>query len=486
MNFSDQDLNQIKNHGLTLESINEQIENFKSGFPFVNIIRPAAVNDGIYEYSDSEITKYITEYENYAKTHRIMKFVPASGAATRMFKDLFDFLTTKQHNKTSTETINNINKFAFWDELRHFLPQNASDTDIIKCILTDSGLNYGNQPKGLIIFHKYPNCSKTPVEEHLTEAAQYASSENDIYLHFTISPEHKNGFIKLLNNVVPEYEKRYGLKYNISMSEQKSSTDTIAVNLDNTPFRNPDGSLLFRPSGHGALIENLNDIDSDLIFIKNIDNVTTDSLRSDTVKYKKLLAGVLVNIQKQIFKILNDIDSGSADINEIHEFITNKLSEKLNSKLNLTEYKDILNRPLRVCGVVKNTGEPGGGPFWVQDENHNQSLQIVESSQIAPESKSIMQQSSFFNPVDLVCGVYDYKHNKFDLTKYTDPNTGFISEKSKNGIPLRAMEKPGLWKVSHARILPIRISLIFENILIMLLFLLVQRIQPSFCQSCPQ
>ncbi|MBR3511310.1 MAG: DUF4301 family protein [Alphaproteobacteria bacterium] len=451
MNFSQQDINQIEQHGLNIKYINKQIENFKSGFPFVNIIRPAAVNDGIYEYSDSEITKYITEYENYAKTHRIMKFVPASGAATRMFKDLFDFLSTQQPNKTSTLTVSNIERFAFWDDLKRFLPQNASDTDIIKCILTDSGLNYGNQPKALIKFHKYSNCSKTPIEEHLTEGTQYASSEKNVNLHFTISPEHKNGFIKLLNNVVPEYEKRYGLKYNISMSEQKSSTDTIAVNLDNTPFRNPDGSLLFRPSGHGALIENLNDIDSDLIFIKNIDNVTTDSLRSDTVKYKKLLAGVLVNIQKQIFKILNDIDSGSADINEIHEFITTKLSVKLNRKLTLNEYKEILNRPLRVCGVVKNTGEPGGGPFWVQDENHNQSLQIVESSQIAPESKSIMQQSSFFNPVDLVCGVYDYKHNKFDLTKYTDPNTGFISEKSKNGIPLRAMEKPGLWNGAMAK-----------------------------------
>lgn len=451
MNFSDQDLNQIKNHGLTLESINEQIENFKKGFPFVNIVKPADTDDGIHEYQNSDIENYIKEYEEYTKSHKIMKFVPASGAATRMFKDLFDFLSTEQPNKTSTLTTSNIEQFAFWDDLKRFLPQNASDTDIVKNILTDSGLNYGNQPKGLIKFHKYSNGAKTPVEEHLTEGAQYASSQNNVNLHFTISPEHRNGFENLLNRVVCEYENKYGLKYNISMSEQKSGTDTIAVNLDNTPFRNPDGSLLFRPSGHGALIENLNDIDADLIFVKNIDNVTTDSLRDDTVKYKKLLAGVLVSIQKQIFNFLNSIDSGSANTDEIHEFITTKLSVKLNQKLTLNEYKEILNRPLRVCGVVKNTGEPGGGPFWVQDENGNQSLQIVESSQIAPESKSIMNTAGYFNPVDLVCGVYDYKHNKFDLTKYIDENTGFISEKSKNGVPLRAMERPGLWNGAMAK-----------------------------------
>jgi hypothetical protein len=229
------------------------------------------------------------------------------------------------------------------------------------------------------------------------------------------------------------------------MSEQKKSTDTIAVNMDNTPFRNDDGSLLFRPAGHGALIENLNDIDADLIFIKNIDNVTIDELRIDTIKYKKILAGVLISLQQKIFQFIRDIDTGVANLRQIHEFINNELNVKLQNTLSDTEYRKILNRPIRVCGMVKNIGAPGGGPFWVRDNNRKISLQIVEASQIAPKDKEIMNKSEYFNPVDLVCATKDYNGKKFDLTQYVDKNAGFISEKSKNGKPLRAMERPGLW-----------------------------------------
>ena len=447
MNFSDNDKKQIENHGLTLKEIEEQLEKFKSGFPFVDIVKPAQINDGILECQESDCEKYIREYEEYSKNHKIIKFVPASGAATRMFKDLFDFVATDSPNETSTKTISNLSKFAFYDSLKSYIPENASDKEIIQYILTDQGLNYGNKPKGLIEFHKYKTGSKTPVEEHLTEGAQYATSGNNVNIHFTISPEHRKGFTDLLNRVIPEYEKQYGLKYNVSLSEQKKSTDTIAVNPDNTLFRNSDGTLLFRPAGHGALIENLNDLDADLIFIKNIDNVTTDDLRSDTIKYKKVLAGVLIDLQKQIFDLLK------SDINDIeiyHDFVTQKLNIKLDKKLTLSEYKKILNRPLRVCGIVKNTGAPGGGPFWVKNDQGIISLQIVESSQIAPESKDIMKTASFFNSVDLVCAPKDYQGNKFDLREYIDENTGFISEKSKNGVSLRAMERPGLWNGAMA------------------------------------
>lgn len=448
MNFSDKDIEQIKNHGLTTEAIEEQIKKFKEGFPFVNIVKPAQIDDGIVEYAESDCEKHIKEYDEYSKNHKIVKFVPASGAATRMFKDLFDFVATDKPNETSEKTISNLNKFAFYNSLKPYIPENASNKETIQCILTTPGLNYGNKPKGLVEFHKYKAVAKTPVEEHLTEGAQYAASGNNVNIHFTISPEHRHGFESLLNCVVPEYEKHYGLKYNISLSEQKKSTDTIAVNMDNTLFRNEDGSLLFRPAGHGALIANLADLNADLIFIKNIDNVTTDDLRADTIKYKKVLAGILVNIQKQIFDLLNsDID----DTKIYHEFITKKLNIKLDKELELSEYKSILNRPLRVCGVVKNTGAPGGGPFWVKDENGMISLQIVESSQIAPESKDIMKTSSFFNPVDLVCATKDYQGNKFDLNEYIDENTGFISEKSKNSVSLRAMERPGLWNGAMAK-----------------------------------
>lgn len=447
MNFSDKDIKQIENHGLTLKEIEEQLKKFQSGFPFVNIVKPAQINDGILECQESDCEKYIHEYEEYSKNHKIIKFVPASGAATRMFKDLFDFVASDIPNETSKKTISNLGKFAFYDSLKTYIPENASDKQIIQCILTDQGLGYGNKPKGLVEFHKYKTGSKTPVEEHLTEGAQYATSGNNVNIHFTISPEHRKGFTDLLNRVVPEYEKQYGLKYNVSLSEQKKSTDTIAVNPDNTLFRNSDGTLLFRPAGHGALIENLNDLDADLIFIKNIDNVTTDDLRSDTIKYKKLLAGILVDLQKQIFDLLQ---SDTKDIETYHEFVTKKLNIKLDKKLTLPDYKKILNRPLRVCGIVKNTGAPGGGPFWVKNDQGIISLQIVESSQIAPESKDIMKTASFFNSVDLVCAPKDYMGNKFDLREYIDENTGFISEKSKKGVSLRAMERPGLWNGAMA------------------------------------
>lgn len=450
MKFSDNDLQQIKSHGLTVDEINQQLTDFERGFPFADIVKPAIASDGIVIVDDDKYQTIAREYDNYAKSHKIVKFVPASGAATRMFKDLFDFMNNNVENQTTLTVVNNIEKFAFWDELKKYLPTIFTATDVVKNLLSDCGLNYGNQPKGLILFHEYNDEVRTAVAEHLVEGAQYAKSGDDVYIHFTVSPEHKIGFQNLLNRVLPIYESRYGVKYNISMSEQKKSTDTIAVNMDNTPFRNDDGSLLFRPSGHGALIENLNDIDADLIFIKNIDNVTIDELRADTIKYKKILAGVLISVQQKIFQFIRDIDTGTANLRQIHEFINNELNVKLQNTLSDMEYRKILNRPIRVCGMVKNVGAPGGGPFWVRDNNFNISLQIVESSQIAPKDKDIMNKSEYFNPVDLVCATKDYNGKKFDLTQYVDKNTGFISEKSKNGKSLRAMERPGLWNGAMA------------------------------------
>ena len=451
MIFSDKDVAQIKSHGLDIDIVNKQLEQFHMGFPFVDIVGPAVCQNGVIKCDDTDCQKYINIYDEYMKTHKIVKFVPASGAATRMFKDLFEFISSHVTNKTSKMVVENIKDFAFWDDLKQYLPQNATDLNIIDSILTDSGLNYGIQPKALIAFHKYDEYAKTPVEEHLDEGAEYAKSNDAVNVHFTISPEHRHGFESLLNRVIPQYESKYGLKYNVSLSEQKKSTDTIAVNMDNTPFRNDDGTLLFRPAGPGALIENLNDIDADLIFIKNIDNVTHELMRADTVKYKKVLAGILVKIQQQVFDLIKNIDSGIADINVVHDFIVEHLGIKIDSNLSLSEMRKILNRPIRVCGVVKNTGAPGGGPFWVRDDTGTVSLQIVESSQIAPESKHIMETSEYFNPVDLVCGVKDFQNNKFDLKQYVDENTGFISEKSKNGRVLRAMELPGLWNGSMAK-----------------------------------
>lgn len=454
MIFSDKDVKQIKNHGLTLDSVNQQVEIFNAGITPLNIVKPATTGDGVMQCGDSDCQKYIALYEEYAKTHRVVKFVPASGAATRMFKDLFDFMSTNMPNRVSKMTVANIDKFAFWDELKPYLPQNASDMNIVQCLVTDSGLNYGSYPKGLIEFHKYPDCIRTPIEEHLAEGAEYATSvDNTVNIHFTVSPEHRTGFETLINRVLAQYESKYGVKYAVSVSEQKSSTDTIAMNINKTPFRNPDGSLLFRPAGHGALIENLNDIDADLIFIKNIDNVAVESMRADTVKYKKVLAGILIDIQQQIFKIIEYINTmeSHTDTAKVHDFITSKLGIKLDDKLSMVEYINILNRPLRVCGVVRNTGEPGGGPFWVRDNSDITSLQILESSQLTTESGNLLKDSEYFNPVDIVCGVKSFANTKFDLTEYIDANTGLITEKSKNGASLLALERPGLWNGAMAK-----------------------------------
>ena len=451
MNFSAQDINQIESHGLTLDDVNKQIERFKNGFPFVDIVRPASEGDGVWEISGADCQKYIDIYNEYQKSHKIVKFVPASGAATRMFKGLFDFWLSKTPNNISRTTIINIKNFAFWDDLKQYLPRNASDMNVVDCLINNSGLNYGNMPKALIAVHKYPEYAKTPVEEHLSEGAQYAQSGDGVHIHFTISPEHRHGFESLLQRIIPQYEAKYGVKYDVVLSEQKALTDTIAMNMDNTVFRNDDGTLLFRPSGHGALLANLGDIDADLIFIKNIDNVSIESLRGDTIKYKQVLAGILVDLQKQIFDFIKSIDANTADISQVHRFVVHNLGVKLDAQLSLNEYRDILNRPIRVCGVVKNTGEPGGGPFWIRDKNGAISLQIVESSQIAPESKGILNKAKYFNPVDLVCAIKDIHGNKFDLNNYVDEDMGIISEKSKNGLVLRAMERPGLWNGAMAK-----------------------------------
>jgi hypothetical protein len=477
MNFNDFDLKQIEKLGISAEKINEQIGIFKTGFPFLDIQRHATVGDGILKLGNKELIKRIKLYNKEHHYKKIVKFVPASGAASRMFKTLFEFLASNNPEEILKETgfdsvssiLENINKFAFFNDLKSLQKLKNIDFDkelsledkklVIKCLLTESGLNYGNMPKGLIKFHQYGKNSKTPTQEHLMEAALYASSQNEIQLHFTVSPEHMNLFQNHVHESMHELEELFEIKANVGFSVQKLSTDTIAVDENNEVFRNYDGSLLFRPGGHGALVENLNEIDADLVFIKNIDNVVPDRLKSETVEYKKGLAGLLFEYQDKIFACINKLlvisQPDIEELAEIEEFVFKYLCiepgsayKKMTHKNKVKFLFNKLNRPIRICGMVKNAGEPGGGPFWATNPDGSVSLQVVESSQIDLENSAkleIVNKSTHFNPVDLVCAIKDYQGKKFDLVKYIDVNTGFISKKSKDGKTLKAMELPGLW-----------------------------------------
>lgn len=448
--FTEQDLRQIADHGLTPELAETQLENFRRGFPFLNVVRAASPGDGVTVVDQAQADAAAERYEKAAAQLGVVKFVPASGAATRMFKELFEFVNEGKRGKGIDTLLENIEKFAFWPELEAVLPAGADDRAVVDAIVND-GLGYGHKPKGLVTFHAYPEGARKAVEEHLVEGATYAAAEGRARIHFTVSPEHRAGFESLLAERIPVYEKRFGIRYDISFSVQKPATDTLAANPDNTPFRQDDGTLLFRPAGHGALIENLNEIDADIVFIKNIDNVTTDARRGDTIRYKKVLAGVLLDLQERAYEYLRALEVGGAELEPIAGFIERELCVKLPEGYDTALLRTVLDRPIRVCGMVRNEGEPGGGPFWVSNPDGTESLQIAESSQIAPDNLPLMQSATHFNPVDLVCGVRDSKGRKFDLRRYTDPSTGFISEKSSGGRPLRAQELPGLWNGAMAR-----------------------------------
>ena len=362
----------------------------------------------------------------------------------------------------------NIVKFAFYPALNAMCEKNEGKNiealmgegnykAVVANLLEAKGLNYGQLPKGLLLFHSYEDGARTPLEEHLVEGALYADSKGMVHIHYTVSPEHRALFEKKVADTKEKYEKAYNVKYDITFSEQKPSTDTIAVNPDDTPFRNADGSLLFRPGGHGALIENLNEIPADVVFIKNIDNVVPDRLKADTVTYKQVIAGVLVSLQKKAFEYLRLLDEGTYNHEKLEEIIRFVQRDLCCRKHDIKELEDAelviylrskLNRPMRVCGVVKNVGEPGGGPFLPYNQDGTVSLQILESSQIDKSNTEYMKmftEGTHFNPVDLVCAVKNYKGEKFNLPDYVDRTTGFISSKSKNGKDLKALELPGLW-----------------------------------------
>ena len=467
------DLEQLKAKGISEKQIEEQLACFVKGFPYLEIAASASVDKGIMVIDKEAQASYMEAWDAYlAKNKKIVKFVPASGAASRMFKNLYEFLSAEYQTPTNAfeqKFFNEITKFAFYKALDAKCVQNTGKDiqalmaageykEVVANLLEAKGLNYGQLPKGLLLFHTYPESVRTAMEEHLAEGAMYAKNNaGEVNIHFTVSPEHQALFEQLVSEKAGADEDQFSVKYDVSFSIQKPSTDTVAAAMDNTPFRDKNGKLLFRPGGHGALIENLNDVDADVVFIKNIDNVVPDSFKCATVIYKKVIAGVLVSLQQRIFHYLELIESGKythEQVEEMIHFLQDDLcvknpDTKLLEDAELILYiKSKLERPLRVCGMVKNVGEPGGGPFLAVNPDGTISLQVLESSQIDmkdPAKKAMFEQGTHFNPVDLVCAVKNHKGEKYNLPEYVDKNTGFISFKSKDGRELKALELPGLW-----------------------------------------
>ncbi|MBO7287136.1 MAG: DUF4301 family protein [Bacteroidales bacterium] len=489
--LTNKDKQQLESLNISTDQVERQINQFKTGFPYSDLVAPATIGNGIIKFNDTEVQELIKQFEEDKEYYDILKFIPASGAASRMFKNIYSFVEEYkgkeipedflEKENVKFDSIENfflsISDFAFYDDLKNKLAECGKDietlmsenrlVEIAEFLLENEGLGYGKLPKALLKFHKYKESSRLALEEHLVEATQYSTiytEDGEIaQLHFTVSQEHLDIFKKTVEELIPVYEREYGIRYDISYSVQKPSTDTIAVDMNNEPFRNNDGSLLFRPGGHGALIQNLTDLKKEVIFIKNIDNVVPDRLKSTTYDYKKVLGGYLFRLQQQQFEYLNLLDEGclaNDEIDEIAKFAKEKLMIDIPNfykTYNEIEKIDFLyskmNRPMRICGMVKNEGEPGGGPYWTRNSSDEVSLQIVESSQIDHKNEkqeAVFQSATHFNPVDLVCATYDFRGEPFDLNDYIDYNTGFISQKSKDGKELKALELPGLWNGAMA------------------------------------
>ena len=485
-NFSKTDIDFIDNHGIPLQKIEQQLQFFRNGIAKIILDRPAIINDGIIKISELEAANYAVFFDQKKQDLKLEKFVPASGAASRMFKFLNEFLNEFDiENETINAYINRKNetnlsvflagmeKFSFYDKIHTQLKKDFPDfsswerdkknLQFIKILLDKNQLDYANKPKGILPFHNYQYHIATPVEEHLKEAVSYTSSNQKAYSHFTISKEHQKEFESILEAIQPKIEAEANCKIEINFSYQNKNTDTIAVDLNNNPFRDENGNLVFRPGGHGALIDNLNQLDADIVFVKNIDNVIQNHVAL-VAMYKKALAGIVIKLQDKVFSFLKQIENNeiqSDQIEEIIDFAANKLNveiignfEKFTDENKLIYLKKILNRPIRVCGMVKNEGEPGGGPFWIIGGKGKVSLQIIESSQVDlsdVSQKKIIESATHFNPVDLVCGVTDYKGQKFDLSNFVNENRGFIVAKTKNGKDLKGYELPGLWNGAMAK-----------------------------------
>lgn len=479
MELTEKDKKQLAAKGISENKVIGQIETFSEGIPFVHLKRAAVVGDGIYRFSKEEEKELVATYTKNSKQLDVLKFVPASGAASRMFKALFSFLDAYNPKEETLDAYierakdrdikvfaDDLEKFPFYADVKSRLKGSAGSEGeklyaFVRELLDENSLNYGFYPKGLLPFHQYGTDTVTPFQEHLKEGGLYASSNGESQLHFTISEQHEAMFNFELNEVREKVILDTKTNFYVDYSFQKSATDTIAVDMANNPFRNADGSVLFRPGGHGALIENLNDQDADIIFIKNIDNVAVMRDADAVAESKKILAGVLLDAQEKAFAYTKQLQNGIADaLNHTSQFVETKLNASLPEGYSDMSRQDRVNillaklqRPIRICGMVKNEGEPGGGPFWITNAKGERSLQIIESAQINmdnAEQVAILKNSTHFNPVDLVCGVRNHNGEKYNLLDFVDHKQGFITEKTKDGKELKALELPGLWNGAMA------------------------------------
>lgn len=474
------DQEQLLRQGITKQKVQEQIDTFKEGIAFAHLEKAAVVNDGIIKLSDDEEKDLIGLFESSRNTLSLLKFVPASGAASRMFKSLFNFLEdfnpsneslqdylSRSSDKDIKVFVERHKDLPFYKMVEHKISgKTAKNNEIyvfVDELLSEDGLNYGFYPKGLLPFHNYGDHAATPFEEHLKEGALYSKTDDTAHLHFTISEQHGEMFNEEFKNIKERVAQEFKTSFAVSYSFQKASTDTIAVDMDDQPFRNIDGSLLFRPGGHGALIENLNEQDADIIFIKNIDNVVVQESLQKVTDSKKVLAGMLLKVQKKAFEYAKTLDSDNISdetMGQIKNFLEEELNarfldkyDRFNKNEQIAVLKDKLHRPIRICGMVKNEGEPGGGPFWISDSHGHLSLQIIEAAQVDINNLGqahLLKNSTHFNPVDLVCGIKDYKGDKYNLLNFIDYKQGFITQKTKDGRNLKALELPGLWNGAMA------------------------------------
>lgn len=482
--FTDADRRQMESKCIPEGQVLRQLELFRRPSSHLRLCRPATLEDGIHRIAPEDVPLYLGLHHEAASRGRFGKFVPASGAATRMFQSLIQiyyvphylecdelYLRVEQGVAIACDFlkfVDGLRCLALKEDLEEALArdgwslanlaQQGQFRLILEYLLMSRGLDYAALPKALLKFHRYPSERRTALEEHLVESAQYlAGGGGPCEIHFTVSPEHASRFTTLLAEVQPRFEERLGMSFQVAISQQKPSTDTIAVDGAGNPFRERSGQLLFRPGGHGALIENLNDLGADLVYIKNIDNLAPDRLKEATSHWKRVLGGFLVHVQTGVHDRLRRLEAGAegAALEEAEQFARRDLLmafpvdyEHWGAERKRAYLCSRFNRPMRVCGVVRNEGEPGGAPFWVQDREGLPSLQIVEKAQVnhsEPDQEGIWNSSTHFNPVDLVCGLRDHRGRPFDLHPHVDPDAVFISRKSKDGRELRALELPGLW-----------------------------------------